>query len=304
MNHKVFIFSFICLFSFSKASTLDLDGKLIVGPLYYNETDTVNEGLAIKPASGRLYFSSNYLGDPKPGIYFFYEADVFNNLNPKHFFLGAKSKKLNMRLGQIDSLVYHWVGKYSNPWEYAGNIAVVPRYNRYIYNSGRLVNHINDQIDIGVAFGLNGLDDYNYYDLGIQWSNDFITLATVYQTNSNDDTTSFSNRDTWGSAIVVNPNNHLSLMANHAHYTQSYANNSNKNAFSVGFSYDNAVVFYQTSQNKDQARINYMQTKNLSPSTKLGFETQIPVNNLYYDAGSQSKTKDTAFAGFFLRYVF
>ena len=137
------------------------------------------------------------------------------------------------------------LGRYSNPWQYAGNIAVVPRYNRFIHNSGRLVNHINDQIDIGVAFGLNGLDDYNYYDLGIQWSNDFITLATVYQTNSNDDTTSFSNRDTWGSAIVVNPNNHLSLMANHAHYTQSYANNSNKNAFSVGFSYDNTVVFYK-----------------------------------------------------------
>ena len=46
-----------------------------------------------------------------------------------------------------------------------------------------------------------------------------------------------------------------------------------------------------------------MQTKNLSPSTKLGFETQIPVNNLYYDAGSQSKTKDTAFAvSFFVMY--
>ena len=160
-------------------------------------------------------------------------------------------------MGTLDSLVYSWVGSYSNPWNYGGNISIVPQYYRFISNSVKMVGKLGDHFELGVDAGLsNDSKDYSYYDVAGKWSNQTFTFATAYQNNNNDSATSFDNRNTWASAIAFNVSENLTLTSSYAQYSETRSANSHSDAFSIGGKTKSTVLMYQTSQDKDQTRIN------------------------------------------------
>lgn len=297
---------YTCLMLITATSSwgITTNGKIYLGLVYDKENSTSNDTFKVSVTSSRIYFSDNYMGTTKEGVYFLYEGDMNDNLSNKHSFLGYRTNKVDSRMGKIDSLLYHWIGSYSNEWNYGGNIAIVPQYNRFLTNSGRVKVQLGDQFEAGVNVGLNGSQDYNYFDVGGKWSNDKLTIASVYQFNHNNSTTAFENRDTWASAIAFKAIHALTLVANYAHYSDSYATNSYDDAFSIGAQNEQTTLFYQTSQNKDQARINLMHLIPLNDATRIGFEIQAPMHSKYYNDGASTKTKDSSFAALYLGYNF
>jgi len=292
------------------ADALTVTGKIFVGPTFYlknpNSTPTSEDKFAIDTAASRLYFSENVYGDVKNGVYFLNETDISSsNLSIKHLYLGYKQDVMDLRLGMLDSLVYSWVGSYSDPWNFGGNIAVIPQYNRYLTNSAKFIAKLSDQFQLGVDAGLaENTRDYTYIDLGGKWSNNKLTVAMVYQENNNDSSTAFENRNTWGSAIAYNINTNLTLKANYAHYTDTYSSNSHEDSFSIGGNTKYTYLTYQTSQNKDQARVNFMHSIPLTKSSSIGLEAQIPVNAKYYKNGATTQTYDTSFGTIYLGLKF
>ena len=302
---KPLIFSFLACNTYA----LTVTGKMFVGPVYYfknpSTTPTTEDKIAINMAASRLYFSENYFNNTANSPYFLYEGDINNNLNVKHAFLGYRLDAIDTRMGTLDSLVYSWVGTYSDPWNYGGNIAIVPQYNRYLNNSIKMVGKLGDHIELGADAGLSDdTRDYNYYDIAGKWSNDRITLATVYQENNKDSSTSFENRNTWASAVAFNMSETLTLTASYAHYSETQSVNSHSDSFAIGGRTKSTKLSYQTSQNKDQARINLMHTKQLGKTSSIGFEVQAPVNAKYYKDGASTKTYDSSFATVYLGYRF
>lgn len=291
------------------AQALTITGKMFVGPTFYqknpNTTPTAEDKVVVETAASRLYFTENVYGKVTNGVYFLYEGDINNNLAIKHSYLGYRHKHVDLRMGTLDSLVYSWVGSYSDPWNYGGNIAVIPQYNRYLGNSAKVVTNLSDQFQLGVDAGLaQDTRDYSYIDLGGKWSNNKLTVAMVYQENNKDSTTTFENRNTWASAIAYNINKNLTLKANYAHYSETYSSNSHDDAFSIGGNSKYTYLTYQTSQNKDQARINFMHSIPLTKSSSIGLEAQIPVNAKYYKNGATTKTYDSSFGTVYLGLKF
>lgn len=299
--------SLLCFISSTNALTVT--GSLHAGPVYYfknpSTTPTTEDKIVIKQAVSRLYFTQNVYDKPTNGTYFFYEGDIKNDLNILHAYLGYRLDTIDARMGTLDSLVYSWVGSYSNKWNYGSNIAIVPQYNRYLGNSVKVVSKLGDHFELGVDAGLsNDSRDYSYYDLAGKWSNHLLTLATAYQENNKDSTTSFENRNTWASAIAFNVSENLSLTASYAHYSETRSANSHSDSFSIGGNTKSTYLNYQTSQNKDQARINLMHTMPLGKTSSIGLEIQTPVHAKYYKDGASTKTYDTSFATVYLGYRF
>lgn len=287
------------------AQAMTITGKMFVGPTFYlknpHTTPTAEDKIVVKTAASRLYFTENVYGNVTNGAYFLYEGDIANNLAIKHSYLGYRQDVVDLRMGTLDSLIYSWVGTYSDPWNYGGNIAIAPQYNRYLGNSMKVVTKLSDQFQLGVDAGLTqDTRDYDYIDLGGKWSNNKLTLAMVYQENNKDSSTKFENRNTWASAIAYNVSTNLKLAANYAHYTESYTSNSHEDSFSVGGKIKSTNISYQTSQNKDQARINLMHSIPLTKSSSIGLEAQVPINAKYYKNGATTKTYDTSFGNIYL----
>ncbi|MEE2769856.1 MAG: hypothetical protein VX835_02090 [Pseudomonadota bacterium] len=304
-NLKVFALSFLTL----NAHALTVSGKIYSGLQYDlknpSTTPTSEDHFSVATSASRLYFSENYFGNTGHGTYFLYEGDIFNDLANLHSFVGYRTNQIDTRLGKLDSLVYSWVGSLTNPWTYGSNISVIPEYNRYLSNSGRVVVSLGDQLKLGVNVLLNkDTRDYSFYDLGGKWSNNTLAVSTVYQENNKDSTTAFENRNTWASAISYQINKKITLNTLYTHYSNSYASNSKDDSFSVVIQNQKTYLSYQTSQNKDQSRVNLMHSIPLSDAASIGFEVQTPVNSKYYKDGATTKTDDASFAVIYLGFKF
>ena len=304
---SIILTSLLCFISNTNALTVT--GKMFVGPVFYfknpNTTPTAEDKIVVETAASRLYFTENFYGKISNGVYFLYEGDINNDLAIKHSFLGYRHDVVDLSLGTLDSLVYSWVGSYSDPWNYGGNISIVPQYNRYLGNSVKVISKLGDHFEFGVDAGLsNDSRDYSYYDIAGKWSNHLLTLATAYQDNNKDSSTNFENRNTWASTIAFNVSENLSLTASYAHYSETRSANSHSDAFSIGGNTKSTYLNYQTSQNKNQARINLMHTMPLGKTSSIGLEIQTPVNAKYYKDGASTQTYDTSFATVYLGYRF
>jgi hypothetical protein len=265
------------------------------------------------------------------------EADSFNT---GQSYIGYKFDKLDLRMGKMHSLVYDYVGSMNQFGHFGNDIAVfdamrghtitttfddkvailAPTYMRNatpgVLRASTKVGPAEVSADVVLTF--NGGREWDFAEIGTKFSLQKVDLSIVHQ-SSNDDvsTTAWDVRDTTAVGAKYKMSNMTSermlkdveLMATYASYSKDPANNGESSAYSVGAKFNNTSVLYQTSQAKDQARVNLAHVMPVSKSTEFGLEGQIPVSKPYINENSgapssTTKMNDESFVTAYIAYKF
>lgn len=220
-------------------------------------------------------------------------------------FVGYRTKLFDVRLGQMDSLVYNWVGSLNEKMLYADNIAVVPASDQDVSNILRLTTQLGP-VRVAADVRLKGDEhDYEAYDIGAQFNLGKANISVVHQTEADINTDAgsgkaFEDRDTTALGVTYDVSKNLNLMATYANYDAERSTNGEDNSYSLGLTYKNASILYQTSDMKDQARYNVKYDIPLSDKTTFGIEGQF--GDKYYNLSNE--TVEDEFVVGYIHYNF
>jgi hypothetical protein len=214
-------------------------------------------------------------------------------------FVGYRTSMFDIRMGQIDTLMYSWVGAKNEKMLYADNIAIEPVKDQDVSNMVRLTTRLGKTTVSADVQLQNDGDDYCAYDIGARLSLGKADLSLVHQEYGEGDS-GFAGRNTTGASISYDITKALNVTGTYANYSEKHASNGEDDAYSLAVTYNNASVLYQTSPDKDQARYNLMYQFPVSKHTTFGVEAQF--GNDFHHNGS-TKTKDDEFVVGYINYV-
>lgn len=215
-------------------------------------------------------------------------------------FVGYRTSMFDIRMGQMDPLMYSWVGAKNEKMLYADNIAIHPALDQDASNMLRLTTRLGKTtVAADVQLKDDG-DDYCAYDIGARLSLGKADLSLVHQEYGEGDS-GFAGRNTTGASIGYDISKALNVTGTYANYSEKRTTNGEKDAYSLAVTYNNASVLYQTSPDKDQARYNLMYQFPVSKRTTFGVEAQF--GNKYYHQGASTKSNDDEFVVGYINYV-
>jgi len=292
-------------------ANVNVSGDATIGFKYLTNTNTdankdnlfVSEGND-ENGNAHLVFSATQGGKSADGAYalisFDFATSGATTLPIDQAYVGYKAKKFDIRMGQLDSLTYTWVGSANEHMYYADNISVVPARDQQLADSVRATTKLGS-VTLGAFAQLPGSVSYDYavYDLGAKFDIGKFGLAVTHQ-EANDaiSTNSYEHRDTTSAGLNYALKNlssakllkGLELSATYASYSEQTTANSGRqsedSSYSIGLKMNNTSVLYQTGINYDQDQWNIQHLRPLSANTDFGITGQI--SSKYYASASGS----------------
>ena len=295
-------------------ANVQVTGDATIGLLYTLKNSTTNKEDKFSVQSGNqsqgythINFAAAEGGKGGQGAFIFMETltdlDGDNSnfqFNMGEEFVGYRTSMFDIRMGQIDSLMYSWVGTSNEKMLYADNIAIQPALNDYNSNMLRLTTRLGKTLVAADVRLQDDGNDYEAYDIGARASLGKADISLVYQGIPDINTTAFDNRNTTAASISYDITKNLNVMGTYANYSEKHANNGEDQSYSLGLTYNNASVLYQTSPDTDQGRVNLMYQMPVSKSTTFGVEAQFA--DKFYSNSATTKTVDNEFVVGYIHY--